>query len=83
MGCRLGVPFVAADKRVTAAIVGLFGLFPEGPGTSVKEGFATAAKSITVPLLFVFQWDDQLMSREDGTDHHRPSPQPGSAAPIT
>jgi dienelactone hydrolase len=64
MGTRLGVPFVAADKRVKAAVLGLFGLFPEG--TVVKEGFEKAARSIEIPLIFVFQWNDELMKREDG-----------------
>ena len=64
MGTRNGLPFVANDDRVDAAILGLFGLFPEG--TIVKEGFEEAARSIDIPLLFVFQWDDTLMSREDG-----------------
>lgn len=64
MGTRVGVPFVAADRRIDAAVLGLFGLFEEG--TLVKEGFAAAARSIEVPLIFVFQWDDTLMRRDDG-----------------
>lgn len=64
MGTRLGVPFVAADKRIKAAVLGLFGLFPEG--TVVKEGFEAAARSIEIPIIFVFQWHDELMRREDG-----------------
>ncbi len=66
MGTRNGVPFVAADDRIKVAILGLFGLFPEG--TIVKEGFADAARSIEIPLMFVFQWDDTLMTREHGID---------------
>jgi dienelactone hydrolase len=64
MGTRLGVPLVAAEPRIKAAILGLFGLFPEG--TAVKEGFGAAARSIHVPLIFVFQWNDRLMTRESG-----------------
>ena len=66
MGTRNGVPFVGNDERVDAAILGLFGLFPEG--TVVKEGFEAAARNIDIPLMFVFQWDDTLMTREDGME---------------
>jgi len=66
MGTRNGVPFVGNDERVDAAILGLFGLFPEG--TVVKEGFESAARNIDIPLMFVFQWDDTLMTREDGME---------------
>ena len=58
MGTRYGVPFVAAEPRVTCAV---FGLFPLMPGA-----FAEAAASITIPLQFVFQWDDELMTRDGG-----------------
>ena len=58
MGTHLGVPFVAAEPRITFAIFGLLGL---------REGaFAEAARSITIPLQFIFQWDDELMTREAG-----------------
>jgi len=36
MGTRFGVPLVAADTRIKAAVLGLFGLFPEG--TTVPVG---------------------------------------------
>lgn len=62
MGTHFGVPFLAAEPRVTAAVLGLGGLGPEPE----MEAFAAAARSITIPLLFVIQWDDELVSRERG-----------------
>jgi dienelactone hydrolase len=60
MGTRYGVPFVAAEPRVTCAI---FGLFPAAPGL---EPHTEAARSIKIPLLFVLQWNDELFKREQG-----------------
>ena len=60
MGTAIGVPFVAAEPRVKAAVFGLAGLRPGA------DAFEQAARSITIPLLFVFQWHDQLVSREAG-----------------
>lgn len=58
MGTRYGVPFVAAEPRMTCAIFGLFPL--------MKGAHAEAAASIKIPLQFVFQWEDELMNREAG-----------------
>jgi len=60
MGTAIGVPFVAAEPRIKAAIFGLAGL---------REGaveFEAAAKAITIPVEFVFQWDDEIATRESG-----------------
>jgi dienelactone hydrolase len=53
MGCGLGVPFVAAEPRVRAAVLGLNG----------AETSAEAAARITVPVEFLVQWDDRLVPR--------------------
>jgi hypothetical protein len=60
MGTAIGVPFVASESRITAAIFGLAGL---REGASLLED---AAKAISMPLEFVFQWDDEVASREAG-----------------
>ena len=60
MGTRFGVPFVAQEPRITSAIFGLFGAFPG------LEDHKAAAEAITIPLMFVFQWEDELMTREQG-----------------
>jgi dienelactone hydrolase len=60
MGTAFGVPFVAAEPRIAAAVLGLFALHE---GSAAQRAVAAG---ITIPLLFLFQWDDQLMTRETG-----------------
>jgi dienelactone hydrolase len=56
LGSLIGMPFVAAERRVTAAVLGLVG----------HETLADAAARISVPIEFVLQWDDELVPRESG-----------------
>jgi pimeloyl-ACP methyl ester carboxylesterase len=60
MGTIIGVPFVAAEPRISAAVLGLAGLAPG------DERMAKAAAAIRIPVEFVFQWDDELATREAG-----------------
>ncbi|HXU99512.1 MAG TPA: hypothetical protein VG166_03330 [Caulobacteraceae bacterium] len=60
MGTAIGVPFVAAEPRIAAAVFGLAGLRPGA------AEFEAAARAITIPVEFVFQWDDEIASREAG-----------------
>lgn len=60
MGTAIGVPFVAAEPRITAAVFGLAGLHP------ASTAMAQAAAQITIPVEFVFQWDDEIASRDAG-----------------
>jgi fermentation-respiration switch protein FrsA (DUF1100 family) len=53
MGCGLGVPFIAAEPRIRAAVLGLNG----------AETSAEAAAQITVPVEFLVQWDDEMVPR--------------------
>jgi dienelactone hydrolase len=53
MGCTLGVPFIAAEPRIRAAVLGLNG----------AETSAEAAAQITVPVQFLVQWDDEMVPR--------------------
>ncbi|MFJ4501901.1 dienelactone hydrolase family protein [Streptomyces sp. NPDC088864] len=53
LGCGLGVPFVAAEPRVRAAVLGLGGVLAS----------AEAAARITVPVEFLVQWDDERVPR--------------------
>jgi dienelactone hydrolase len=55
LGCGLGVPFVAAEPRVRAAVLGL------GSALASTE----EAARITVPVEFLVQWDDERVPRED------------------
>jgi dienelactone hydrolase len=54
LGCGLGVPFVAAEPRVRAAVLGLGGAMAS----------AQAAARITVPVEFLVQWDDERVPRD-------------------
>lgn len=60
MGTAIGVPLLAADSRFCCAVLGLAGL------RAKAEEFEAAAKSITIPVEFVFQWDDAVAPRESG-----------------
>ena len=60
MGTMIGVPFVAAEPRITCAVLGLAGL---RPGAHDMEA---AAKAITCPVEFVYQWEDAVASRDNG-----------------
>ncbi|MFI2607821.1 alpha/beta hydrolase [Kitasatospora sp. NPDC018619] len=54
MGTALGLPLVAAEPRIRAAVLGL--MWP--------DALVEKAKQITVPVEFLLQWDDELMPRE-------------------
>jgi dienelactone hydrolase len=56
LGCVIGVPFVAAESRVRAAVLGLGG----------AEVSAETAARITVPVEFLLQWDDERVPRTQG-----------------
>lgn len=60
MGTAIGVPFVAAEPRIKCAVFGLLGL-REG-----AEAMQAAANKITIPIQFVFQWEDAVAPRENG-----------------
>jgi dienelactone hydrolase len=60
MGTAFGVPLLASEPRITAAVLGLGALW-DG-----NEAQKEQAARITIPLLFLFQWDDELMTREGG-----------------
>lgn len=55
MGTILGLPFVAADKRLKAAVLGLMGI--TGP---TRDRIAADAGRVTCPVLFLAQWSDEL-----------------------
>ena len=60
MGTIYGIPLAAAEPRITAAVFGLMGLV--GP---TRDRLAADAAAIACPTLFLQQWDDQLMARDD------------------
>ncbi|GAA2716250.1 MULTISPECIES: alpha/beta hydrolase [Streptomyces] len=56
MGTAIGIPFVATEPRVTAAVF----------GQHWPHVLAEHAQRITVPVEFDMQWDDEHISREEG-----------------
>lgn len=56
LGSAIGIPLVAAEPRISAAVFGLAG----------HENLTGAAARITVPVEFLLQWDDELVPRESG-----------------
>ena len=56
MGTRFGVPLLAAESRIRAAVIGLFG-YREGDATNQRV-YDDVAK-IAVPVLFLQQLDDE------------------------
>lgn len=56
MGCGLGVPLLAVEPRIRAAVLGLLGV----------HGLAGTAARVTVPVQFLLQWDDDRVPRAQG-----------------
>jgi dienelactone hydrolase len=62
MGTAIGLPFVASEPRISAAVLGLAGL-----GNRLgSEQFEQAARGLTVPVLLVLQWNDELVGQTSG-----------------
>lgn len=65
MGTMLGVPLVAAEPRIRAAVLGLCGF--EGP-SAIRGRFGDRhradAPNITCPVMFFVQWDDERFDRD-------------------
>jgi pimeloyl-ACP methyl ester carboxylesterase len=60
MGTIYGLPFAATEPRIQVAVFGLMGLV--GP---THERLAADARRVNCPVLFIQQWDDQLLPRPD------------------
>ena len=56
MGTAIGVPLVAVEPRITAAVL----------GQHWPDVLAEQARQITVPIEFDIQWDDEHIPREAG-----------------
>lgn len=63
MGTIYGVPFIAAEPRVSAAVIGLMGLVSEPAHYApvIRE----AARAVTCPVMFIWQLEDELFTREE------------------
>ena len=58
LGAAIGLPFVAADSRISAAVIGLVS----------REMVPVRAARVTIPLEFLVQWDDELVPRESALE---------------
>ena len=56
MGASLGIPLLAVEPRIRAAVIGLM--------RARAERLATDATRITCPVLFLVQWDDTSIPRQ-------------------
>ncbi len=64
MGSMLGLPFIAEEPLIRAAVLGLVGLTGAGvDGTSVAANLEAAAPRIACPVMWVMQWDDEQFDR--------------------
>lgn len=65
MGTVLGLPFVASESRISAAVLGACGF--TGP-SAVRARFGDRhradAPTVTCPVLFMVQWDDEIFDRD-------------------
>ncbi|RJT96954.1 alpha/beta fold hydrolase [Arthrobacter frigidicola] len=56
LGAAIGLPFVAGEPRVTAAVLGLTG----------SDQLREQARRIRMPVQFLLQWDDEFVDRAVG-----------------
>ncbi|MBI4213595.1 MAG: alpha/beta hydrolase [Chloroflexi bacterium] len=65
MGTMFGLPYLAAEPRISVAVLGLCGL--RGPAivlSGIGGRLAVDAPRVTCPLMYHVQWDDERFDRD-------------------
>jgi dienelactone hydrolase len=65
MGTVLGLPFVASEPRISAAVLGACGFTgPSAVRARFVERHRADAPRVKCPVLFMVQWDDEIFDRD-------------------
>lgn len=59
MGTAYGLPFLAAEPRIRAAVIGMW-----GTSRANSERLVEDARQVRCPAMFSLQWNDELFTRE-------------------